>query len=194
MHARRGAEILGRRLVVRADGVIEDDRALPGFQDGLQLGAEGVPEVEEQQRVGLVGCEAVDEGADGRIGVEGLLFEGEREVQAGGEPAQLREELRLLLLRRELVARPGEPLVLAPAIFVLAGQDDVRRRIEERAPDQARLLLARRQVETGSRGAKAAERPQGQSGQAGGGFEEASAIAEKAESVTVQIHGPRVSR
>ena len=128
---------------------------------GRSLALKRVPEVEEQQRVGLVGFEAVDEGADGRIGVEGLLLEGEREVEAGGEPAQLREELRLLLFRRELVARPGEPLVLAPAILVLAGQDDVRRRIEERAPDQGRLLLARRQVEAGGRGAKAAERPQG---------------------------------
>ena len=193
LHAWRVAEVGWRGLVVGADGMVKDDRTFPGVEDGLELGAEGVVEVEEEQGVGLVGVKAVDEGADGGVGVEGLLLEGECEIEAGGEAAQLGEELGLLLFRGELVARPGEPLVLAPAVFVLAGQDDVGGRIEESAANEGRLLLARRQVEAGRRRAKTAERPESESCQRGGGLKEGSAIAGEGESVSVQIHGPRVS-
>ena len=74
LHPVRVAEILGRRLMVGADRLVEDNRPIPGVEPHLD--AERIPEIKEQERVRLVGFEAGNKGPDGCIRVERPLFQG----------------------------------------------------------------------------------------------------------------------
>jgi len=129
-------------IVVRADGLIENDRPFPGFQDRTQFRAERIPEIEQQQRVGFGFIQTLDELGDAGVGVERFRFEPHFGAQGPGDFRTWAVNLASAF-RVQIGAGPRKPFVLRPSVLILARQHHVGGRIEERRPENRGLSLRR---------------------------------------------------